>query len=105
MLRNRIDVLAVCIIVLAIALFGLMGSLHTNQAHAAPATQNITGYLDGLHPTLSPRLYGWTADRNNQQKQLQVELWYGPTEKFSDAKLAGTVTAGLDSGDYLLINY
>lgn len=79
----------------------LVAMPQTIQAQVAVKAQNITGYLDGLHPTLSPRLYGWTADQNNQQKQLQVQIWYGPTEKLTDAKLAGTVTANLNSDDLL----
>lgn len=88
---------------LAISLFVFIYMPQVTQAQAAPVTQNITGYLDGLHQTLSPRLYGWAADKNTHQKQLQVQFWYGPNANFIDAKLAGTITANLNSADVLKV--
>lgn len=87
------------IFTVALVVSGTVFGARFNVVHAAVVNQNITGYFDGLHPTLSPRLYGWAADQNMHQTQLQVQFWYGPTTKLADAKLAGSVKADLNSDD------
>jgi hypothetical protein len=85
-----------------ICILALFVTLLTFIPTADAATQNITGYLDGLQPQ-KPQLYGWVADTNNQSKALKVEISYGSTNTYTNVTIATTTTANLSSPDVVTV--